>query len=239
MGTKPENAMETSSSCLTGERFDLRAIASALHGLRTHMDRVNRELDNHHPSLNRDSVNQIVQAYSMVDHYLAAGLPLLSLGQSREVLAINHCVLFGQENVGSLDFHKALKASERHFYGVAGSGIGDMVDWYSRRREQPVWQLAAGVYLQTVGPPQLFLEGNHRTGVILANYVLGRANQAPLVIDHSLAPAWFEMTEAIRSRRRTLLEPRFWLRSLNGELAEFIQHNVNERYLRNCSISRK
>lgn len=239
MGTEPEIAMDTSSSCLTGDRFDLAAIASALHGLRYHMDRVNLELDNHHPRLNRDSVNQIVQAYSMIDHYLATGLPLLSMGQSREVLAVNHCVLFGQENALNPDYHKAFKASERHFYGIAGSGIGDMLDWYSSRREQPVWQLAAGIYLQTIGPPQLFLEGNHRTGVILANYVLARAHQSPLVIDHQLAPIWFELTEKVRSRRRSLLEPKFWLRSLHGELAEFIQNHVNERYLRRSPIPGK
>lgn len=236
MGREPDTAMVVTSSCLTGERFDLSAIADALHGLRNHMHHVNLRLDNHHPALNRDCVEQIVQAYSMIDHYLAEDLPLFSMGQSREVLAVNHCVLFGQENTLNPDYHKALKASEKHFYGVAGSGIGGLVDWYSRNREQAVWRLAAGVYLQTVGPPQLFLEGNHRTGVILANYILARANQAPLVIDHQLAPTWFEMTEIVRSRRRSLLEPKFWLRSLHGELAEFIQHHVNERYLRRSSL---
>ncbi|MGQ7847561.1 hypothetical protein ACUNV4_23925 [Granulosicoccus sp. 3-233] len=231
--------MAITSNCVTGDRFDLGAIAEALHGLRRHMGQVNRRLDNHHQALDRDSVNQIVQAYSMIDHHLTEGLPLLSMGQSRSVLAVNHCVLFGMENSGNPDYCKALKASERHFYGVTGSGIGDLLDWYSRSRDQVVWDLAAGVYLHTIGPPQLFLEGNHRTGVILANYVLGKASQAPLVIDHRLAPTWFEVTEKVRSRRRSFLEPRFWLRSFHGELADLIQNHVNERYLRSSSIPGK
>ena len=225
------------ASCLTGERFDLQAISQSLHGLRHDMDRINHRLEHEQVSLSKQSVNQIVQAYGMLDHFLGSGLHLLSMGQSREVLALNHCVLFGQENTGNADYRKAFKASERHFYGVGSSGIGDMIEWYSRHRNQTAWRQAGGVYLNTIGPPQLFLEGNHRTGVLLANYVLARSNKPPLVLDGQLASGWFKLTEEIRERRKKLFEPKYWFRSLDAELADFIQYHANERYLRSSSTT--
>ncbi|WP_157735750.1 hypothetical protein [Granulosicoccus antarcticus] len=230
--------MASRTACLTGERFDLRAIRQALAGLRHNMDRVNYFLDNDQVDLSRQSVDQIVQAYGMLDHYVSIELRLLALGQSREVLALNHCVLFGQENTDNLDYRKAFRANEKHFYRVGSSGIGDMLEWYSRHRNLTVWRQAAGIYLNTVGPPQLFLEGNHRTGVLLANYVLARANKSPLVLDAQLAPDWFRLTEKIRKRRGSIFDPKYWFRSLDIELADFIQANVNECYLRSDSGNR-
>lgn len=183
------------ANCLTGERFDLLAISQALHGLRHEMDRINHRLEHEQVVFNKQSVNQIVQAYGMLDHYLGSGVQLLSMGQSSEVLSLNHCVLFGQENADETNYQKAYHASERHFYRVGSYGIGDMIEWYSRHQNQTAWRQAAGVYLNTIGPPQLFLEGNHRTGVLLANYVLARSNKPPLVLDGQLAPGWFKLTK--------------------------------------------
>lgn len=234
----PMDVMAGNGACLTGDRFDLQAIGRALAGLRHNMDRINVHLDNDQVELSRQSVDQIVQAYGMLDHYLSNDLRLLSMGQSREVLALNHCVLFGQERLNDTDYTKALRASEKHFYQVRSSGIGDMVEWYSRHRYLTIWRQAAGIYLNTVGPPQLFLEGNHRTGVLLVNYVLARANKPPLVLDDKLASAWFRLTEEIRERRNNLFDPKYWFRSLDVELADFIQAHVNERYLRSGSGDR-
>ena len=235
MSAEPTSALANRSVCLTGRRLDLQAISQALHGLRQNMEHVNHRLEHDQVSLSTQSVNQIVQAYGLLDHYIGSGLPLLSMGQSREVLALNHCVLFGQESMAGGDYRKALKASEQHFYRVSSPGIGEMIEWYSRHRHQTVWKQAAGVYLNTVGPPQLFLEGNHRTGVLLANYVLARTNKAPLVLDDQLATGWFKLTEDIRERRKKIFEPKYWFRSLDAELADFIQFHVNRRFLRSGS----
>lgn len=238
MGMEPQTGTPVIVDCPTGDRFDLPAIGEALLGLSHRLHRVNRRLDNHHVGLDETSVNRLVQGYALLDHYLADRAPLFCLGQSMLVLALNHCVLFGRENIANPEYAAAFDASESHFYGAGGhGGIAKLFDWYLAHEKAPVWIRAAGVYLHTIGPPQLFVEGNHRTGVLLANHVLGMSNEPPLVIDHEMAPFWFRKTEQIRSRRRQLLDPTTWMRSAEAELGAVIRTHVSTRYLRDNQTS--
>lgn len=224
-------SMSVPAIALNTRRFDLHAICDALCGLSRRMPQVNAQLENHHPGLDEDSVQHLLQAYALLDHFLDSGKQLLSMGQSGDLLALNHCVLFGSENADNHEFDRAFAASEEHFYGQGGAGVGELLSWYAAQHDQSVWMRAAGVFLRTLGPPQLFIEGNHRTGVLLVNFVLGMDRQPPLVIDQQFAPVWFERTEALRTRRRSFLDPSSWLQSHTAQMADMIRNQVSRRYL--------
>ena len=55
-------------------------------------------------------------------------------------------------------------------------------NWYEANKDKSPWYLAAGVYARIVGSPQLFEEGNHRTGMLIASYILMREGYPPFVI---------------------------------------------------------
>ena len=49
-------------------------------------------------------------------------------------------------------------------------------------RPAPPRAFAAGLIVQVVSAPQLFIEGNRRSATLLASYVLARSGLPPLVI---------------------------------------------------------
>ena len=62
----------------------------------------------------------------------------------------------------------------RRFYEEREGGIQDLVEWYAGHRGESAWDRAAGVYVRILSKPQLFIEGNHRTGALLMSYILLR-----------------------------------------------------------------
>jgi hypothetical protein len=38
------------------------------------------------------------------------------------------------------------------------------MEWYALHDSESVWKRASGVYIRVLSEPQLFLEGNHRSG---------------------------------------------------------------------------
>jgi hypothetical protein len=52
---------------------------------------------------------------------------------------------------------------------------------HTRRGDHP-YKLAAEAYLSIVGQPQLFTEGNHRTGSLIASWINLHAGYPPFVL---------------------------------------------------------
>ena len=63
-------------------------------------------------------------------------------------------------------FHRHIEATEAHFYETPGGGIRDVTEWYQGHKGDDAWEKASGVYIRVLSEPQLFIEGNHRTGAL-------------------------------------------------------------------------
>ena len=74
----------------------------------------------------------------------------------------------------------------------------DVVEWYETRDDGSSWIRAAGLYVRMLSTPQLFIEGNHRTGALLMTYLLIRDGQPPFVLSAANATAYFEASAAAR-----------------------------------------
>jgi hypothetical protein len=72
----------------------------------------------------------------------------------------------------------------------AGMYMGVM-DWYALKEGKSVWRRAAGVYIRILSEPQLFIEGNHRTGALIMSYLLAREGRAPFVLTDDNAREYF------------------------------------------------
>ena len=162
--------------------LNLAAIADALWELQLAFASINRELDSRRKSLDDEVVVNMIDGYAFIDQLLTDRIDLFALGNSSYWLKINAIVLCGRTAASAESNRRMLQAAESRFYDDARGGFRDIMDWYSFNLGTSVWWRAAGVYVHLLSEPQLFLEGNHRTGALIISYMLAREGRAPFVL---------------------------------------------------------
>jgi RimJ/RimL family protein N-acetyltransferase len=77
--------------------------------------------------------------------------------------------------------------------------MADFVSWYRRnyRRTQDPYLFAAEAYVRILSG-QLFMEGNHRTGNLVANYILMQHGLPPFFLDLDNAVEYFNLSSEIK-----------------------------------------
>jgi len=178
-----------------------------------------------------DVVRRVVAAYAFVDQVIAGGVDLFAMGSHKHILELNRIVLLGASPGRREEYAHHVEATERRFYEERDGGIQDLVEWYERHRGESVWRRAAGVYLRTLTKPQLFIEGNHRTGALLVSYVLARDGEPPFVLTVDNAGAYFDPSTVIRSTAKRGLATLFRLPVLRHRFAEFLRAHADGRFL--------
>lgn len=167
----------------------------------------------------------MLAAYALLDCWLADGTDLFAPGNSRCWLELNARVLGGGEPAW-------LRASEERFYDETLGGIRDVNGWYERHRGDGVWKRAAGVYVRIVSEPQLFLEGNHRCGILIASWLLGVAGEPPVVMGRDAASQFFQLSSLIQQTPKHSFSMLFRLPAFRRRLAQLFRQSARVAYLR-------
>lgn len=211
-------------------RLDLAAIERALRELQRDFDRINRQLAVPRDPLSDDVLRNLVAGYAAVDRLLAAGVDLFAMGHVRECLELNTIVLCGTDRRRREEFAAHREATERRFYDRRDGGIGDLVEWYARHASASVWERAAGVYVNVLSKPQLFIEGNHRTGALLMSSILAREGQPPFVLTAENAAAYFDPSTVVRGMSKHGLRTLFRLPRIRRQLARVLERHADPRF---------
>ncbi len=211
-------------------RLNLPAIESALRAVQANFTQINHLLKSPRDALEDNIILHMLSGYAYVDALLADGVDLFALGNSPHFLELNARVLCGTDPNERAAAQQHLAATERHFYDADGYGIGDVVDWYQRHRADTVWKRAAGVYVRAVSEPQLFIEGNHRTGSLIMSWVLAVEGKPPFVLTVDNARAYFDPSAVITKTRKKSFGALFRIPKINSHFAEFLQSQADERY---------
>ncbi len=143
----------------------------------------------------------MLAGYALVDALVDARVDIFAMGRLKSVLELNRVVLCGAgpPNRGSA---RHLEATEHRFYEEREGGIQDIVEWLALHSEDSAWKRAAGVYVRILSKPQLFIEGNHRTGALVMSYLLLRDGKPPFVLTVDNAEAFFDPSTVIRDIRK-------------------------------------
>lgn len=176
-------------------------------------------------------IRRLLLGYAYVDELLAARVDLFAYGAARHMLELNHRVLCGVSPDRRAEFRDHIEATERWFYDTPDGGVAGLSDWLRRQGGRPSIPVAAGLVMQTVSAPQLFIEGNRRTAALLASYVLARAGEPPLVA----GPAHFPDYDALSARAaaidRTALVDMIAGWRIVRRLAAFLREDSDPRFL--------
>ena len=211
--------------------LDLEAIATSLRRVQMEFEVINQQLSWQRDPMSDEVVENLLAGYAYVDALVDAGIDVFVMGQHKHLLELNTLVLCGRNPERRAEFAAHIEATERYFYEERQGGIEDIVEWYFRHRHEPAWKLAAGLYVRILSKPQLFIEGNHRTGVLVASYVLLQNALPPFVLTVENALAYFDPSTVIRGTNKLGPLALFRLPGIKKRFARYLQDQPGSGYL--------
>lgn len=185
--------------------INIDAVRACLIQTQEHFDAINATLSVRRTPPSDEIIENLVAGYEQVNDYLLSDIDLFEMGHSGLLLELNHIVLYHHGGLCSEEKDRQFKATEQHFYSSELGGIDEFMTWLRVNKTLSLWKTAAGAFTHMLSQPQLFLEGNHRTGSLIMSYLLVRGGYGPFVLSVENAKHFFEPAEIVKSRHKNLL----------------------------------
>ena len=214
-------------------RLDLAAVERSLRDVQRHFDRINATLETPRDPLSDQVLDNMLAGYAYLNTLLAAGLDPLAMGNSRHLLQLNHLVLCGTDESAYLkDYAVHLKETERRFYDDPSvGGVKELMNTLAAHKDETVWRHAARAYIHVLSRPQLFIEGNHRTGALIMSAMLVWKGEPPFVLSVTNAKAYFDPFSLAKESRKHSLQLLLRQPGLSKRLAKLKKVEANRDYL--------
>jgi hypothetical protein len=212
--------------------LDLAAIEASLRAVQARFTRINRRLGTRRDLLDPTAVDHMLEGYAFIDALIAHQIDLFSFGRLRLFLELNALVLCGRDEQARSAAAGHLTATDKHFYDNEQGGIRDVVEWHALHAHESAWRRAAGVYIRMLSEPELFIEGNHRTGALVMSYILAREGHPPFVLTVKNVKPFLDWSTLFTTKRKaSLLFPgqMYWLRR---RFAAFLAAQADPKFLR-------
>ena len=140
---------------------------------------------------------RMISAFRYLDDLLTQQIPPFSKESIEHMVVLNERVHYGTDQQLMSEYATAIKATAEKFH----QNIGPIQNWYerhSKRGNHPL-KIAAEIYVSILGYPQLYIEGNHRTGSLIANWINVYNGFPPFVLSVENAIAYFAPSAEIKS----------------------------------------
>src|SRR5262245_36994726 len=213
-------------------RLDLKAIEQSLRDVQREFPKINEVLHSRRDSMTDEVVENMLAGYGFIDRAVANRTDLFTLRHVADLLELNHIVLCGVDQNVRQEYQTHIEAATQRFHEQEEFNIGDILRWYYRHEHESPWKRAAGVYVRILSQPQLYIEGNHRTGALIMSYILVRDGKAPFVLTVDNAKAYFDPSTLVKETKKTATTLLTKLPRMKKRFAEFLRAQAQERYLR-------
>ncbi|MCW3999350.1 MAG: hypothetical protein NWE93_03835 [Candidatus Bathyarchaeota archaeon] len=173
---------------------------------------------------------RMMAAYRHLDVQLRRGVEPFSQASIPEMLELNCLVHYGVDWDLRLEYHKAIMATSEKFY----SQIIPLQKWYRKhmKGEPHPLKVAAEIYVAILGHPQLFIEGNHRTGSIISSWISMYHGRPPFVLSVDNAVAYFKPSAEIKKfADKATWRGRQRLPKYRRSFKEFWEANIDAKYV--------
>jgi len=212
-------------------RLNLDAIERTLRSLQREFPAINPQLRDRRDPMDDMVVANLMTGYAYLDELVATRTDIFAPGNLRHLLELNRRVLCGTDESVRKDSAEHLRAVEEHFYNAPGAGIRDIVEWHEKHHAESARKRAAGVYIRILSEPQLFIEGNHRTGALVVSYLLMQDGQPPFVLSPENAREFFDPSSLIKSIDKREFLSHFRIPPLKKPFVRFLKRQADDAYL--------
>ena len=213
--------------------------------LRLHLGRIEdelRDVQRHFPAINAvlncrrddftDTVRQnMLTAYEYLDAVVDDDLDFFSDKGIEALLQLNHLVLLGK-GYDRRAFGRHITKTRRQFFVNFLQFVKPIRRWYRKHETENPYKVASQVYVGVLSQPQLYQEGNHRTGSLIASGILLQNGCPPFVLTRQNAVAYFNPSSEIKFTDKRTIRGKLRLPRYQREFREFLQRNVNRAYVR-------
>lgn len=213
-------------------RLDLKTIAQSLRDVQREFPKINEILHSRRDSMTDEVLENMLAGYAFVDKAVADGADLFTLRHIPDLLELNHIVLCGLNQQVRQEYQTHIEATAQRFYEQEEFNIDDILRWYYKHENESPWKRAAGVYVRILSQPQIYIEGNHRTGALIMSYILARDGKAPFVLTVDNAKAYFDPSTLFKATTKTATTLLTKLPRMKKLFAEFLRAQAHERYIR-------
>jgi len=159
--------------------FDLHKIKENYDLVIDDFDRINEIVHCKRDKFDSFIARNMLHGYDHINKRLASN-PGSALLSWKEMLELNMLVHLGANADRRNDYYGFVKHTEERFE----ERFPLVMKWFVRHehQEDDPYKIAAGLYVRILSQPQLFIEGNHRTGSLVANYYLMLKGENPFVM---------------------------------------------------------
>ena len=172
----------------------------------------------------------MMDAYRHVDTLLRKGVEPFSNEGLSEIMELNNLVHYGHDLRLRLEYNQAIQANVEKF----SENIVPIEKWYRKNMKSKPHPLkaAAEVYVSVLGFPQLFIEGNHRTGNLISNWISMYYGHPPFVLSAENAISYFKPSKEIkRFGDKSTWRGRVRLPKYRACFKEFWEENIDKKYV--------
>jgi hypothetical protein len=210
-------------------QFNLKNIDASLHEFREEFAAINDRLAMRREQFTEQMADQIVLAYEYLNGLLERDMDLFTPAGLHGLVELNHIVLCGTDPQQRAQYYTHLEETRKNFT----SRIRPIKDWVLKKRtETNPYQLATGFYSRMLSRPQLFLEGNHRTGNIVLNYLMISKGSAPYVVSADDAHTYLDISGDIKfTDNGNYLDTALRMPGHRKRFKAFLKERVDERFL--------
>ncbi len=212
-------------------RLNLVEIEKALKGVQKNFDKLNKKLDMRRDPMDDSIVANLMAGYEYVDNLVKKDINLFKRKNLHHILELNYLVLCGNDPKVRKEFVKHVQNTSDRFYDQKGFNISDVLKWHKENKDKSAWKRAAGVYILSLSQPQLFFEGNHRTGALVMSTILAQDKKPPFVLDVDNAEAYFNPSTLVKFTKKGFVAHLWKLPKLRKYFARFLKEQGKNKFL--------
>lgn len=214
--------------------FNLANVEKSLLDVEKNWKKIDDELDREKLG-RRDTFDSVIRrrmmdAYTYLDTQLRLEVEPFSSEGISEILELNNIIHYGFDLKLRLEYNQAIVANSEKFC----ENIVPIEKWYRKQMKGDPHPLktAAEVYVAVLGFPQLFIEGNHRTGNLISNWISMYYGHPPFVLNVRNAIAYFKPSKEIkRFADKSTWRGRARLPKYREAFKEFWEKNIDDKYV--------
>lgn len=142
-------------------------------------------------------MDHLLCAWDYLDFFIRKkDYALLAKKGGPDMLEINNRVHYGLNDELRSEYRKAISATAEKFTRQ----VKPLRAYYRKKSKKSVaaTKIAAGIFISIVGQPQVFIEGNHRSGSIISSWINLVNGQPPFVLTVENAISFFRPAQAIK-----------------------------------------
>ncbi len=212
-------------------RLNLKKIEHSLCNVQKDFELINTQLDVRRDPLQDIILENMMLGYEYLNRLLEQDVRLLHSNGLHHILELNLIVLCGLDPGVRKEYVEHVTATTARFYEQDECNIGQLVTWYQNHKKKSVWKRAAGVYILLLSQPQLFFEGNHRTGALVMSYILASEGKPPFVLRVDNAKAYFNPSTLVKLTRKNMITKLLKLPKIVKSFSKFLKEQGRKRYL--------